>query len=101
MAADESQENNNEVIAEARNEGRTVSAFCVTLRFIEEWEKLEKISAWDLTKVRNKSEVIDEARTKGIKVQFASLMDLCHLKNANWRQSTINTKVESYCEVTL
>ena len=30
-----------------------------------EWEKLEKIPAWDLTKVRSKSEVIDEARTKG------------------------------------
>ena len=48
----------------------------------KEWEKLEKISAWDLTKVRSKSEVIDEARTKGAKVHFASLMDICHLKNA-------------------
>ena len=48
----------------------------------KEWEKLEKISAWNLTKVRNKSEVIDEARTKGITVHFASLMDMCHLKNA-------------------
>ena len=48
----------------------------------KEWEKLEKILAWDITKVRNKSEVIDEARTKGIKVHFASLMDICHLKNA-------------------
>ena len=44
----------------------------------KEWEKLEKIPAWDLTKVRNKSEVIDEARTKVIKVHFASLMDICH-----------------------
>ena len=48
----------------------------------KEWEKLEKIPAWDLTKVRSKSEVIDEARTKGAKVHFASLMDICHLKNA-------------------
>ena len=48
----------------------------------KEWEKLEKISAWNLTKVRSKSEVIDEARTKGAKVHFASLMDICHLKNA-------------------
>ena len=47
----------------------------------KEWEKLEKISAWNLTKVRTKSEVIDEARTKGAKVHFASLMDICHLKN--------------------
>ena len=30
----------------------------------KEWEKLEKIPAWDTTKARNKSEVIDEARTK-------------------------------------
>ena len=31
----------------------------------KEWEKLEKIPWWDLTNVRSKSEVIDEARTKG------------------------------------
>ena len=42
----------------------------------KEWEKLEKISAWKMTKVRSKKEVIDEARTKGIKVHFASLMDM-------------------------
>ena len=48
----------------------------------KEWEKSEKISAWNLTKVRSKSEVIDEARTSGAKVHFASLMDICHLKNA-------------------
>ena len=46
------------------------------------WEKLEKISAWNLTKVRSKSEVINEARTSGATVHFASLMDICHLKNA-------------------
>ena len=49
---------------------------------VKEWEKLEKIPAWDLTKVRSKSEVIDEARTKGAKNHFASLMNICHLKNA-------------------
>ena len=48
----------------------------------KEWEKLEKIPAWDLTKVRSKKEVVDEARTKGAKVHFASLMDISHLKNA-------------------
>ena len=31
----------------------------------KECEKLEKISAWNLTKVRSKKEVIDEARAKG------------------------------------
>ena len=48
----------------------------------KEWEKLEKILAWQLTKVRNKNEVIAEARNDGRKVHFASLMDLCHLKNS-------------------
>ena len=48
----------------------------------KEWEKLEKISAWNLTKVKSKKEVIDEARTKGATVHFASLMDIGHLKNA-------------------
>ena len=43
-------------------------------------DKLEKDPAWDLTKVR--SEVIDEAKTKGIKLHFTSLMDISHLKNA-------------------
>ena len=48
----------------------------------EEWEKLEKISAWNLTKVKSKKQVIDEARMSGATVHFASLMDICHLKNA-------------------
>ena len=48
----------------------------------KEWEKLEKISAWNLTKVRSKKKVIDEARKSGAIVHFASLMDICHLKNA-------------------
>ena len=57
----------------------------------KKWEKLEKIPAWDLTKVRSKSEVIDEAKTKGAKVHFASLMDICHLKNAE-----LETKHQKY-----
>ena len=40
----------------------------------KEWEKLEKISAWNLTKVQSKKEVIDEARTSGATVHFASLI---------------------------
>ena len=50
-----------------------------------EWEKLEKISTWNLTKVKSKKEVIDEARTTGTAVHFPPLMDICHLKNVNWR----------------
>ena len=40
----------------------------------KEWEKLEKISAWNLTKVKSKKQVFDEARTSGATVHFASLM---------------------------
>ena len=57
----------------------------------KEWEKLEKIPALDLTKVRSKSEVLDEPKTKSIKVHFASLMDMCHLKNAE-----LETKHQKY-----
>ena len=57
----------------------------------EEWEKLEKIPACDQTKVRSKKELIDEAKTKGAKVHFASLMDICHLKNAE-----LETKHQKY-----
>ena len=66
-----------------------------------EWEKLEKIPAWQLTKVRNKKEVIAEARNKGRKVHFASVMDICHLKNWELEPQIPNTNVESYSEVTL
>ena len=45
-------------------------------------EKLDKIPAWQLTKVTNKKEVIDEARNKGRKVHFASLMDIRYLENS-------------------
>ena len=46
----------------------------------KEWEKLEKISACNLTKVRSKKEVIDEARKSGAKVHFASFLDTKHTK---------------------
>ena len=58
---------------------------------LKTWEKLEKILAWDLTKVRSKKEVIDEASTKGAKVHFASLMDISHFKNAD-----LETKHQKY-----
>ena len=47
----------------------------------KEWQKLEKISAWNLTKVKSKKQVIDEARMSGATVHFSSLMDIYHLKN--------------------
>ena len=58
----------------------------------KEWEKLETIPAWPLTKVRNKKEVIEEARNKSRKVHFASLMDPCHLKNSELEPKYQNDK---------
>ena len=52
---------------------------------------MRKKTAWQLTKVRNRKDVIDEARTKGAKVHFASVMDICHLKNAE-----LETKHQKY-----
>ena len=37
---------------------------------------------WQMTKVRTKKEVTDEARKDGGTVHFASWMDICHLKNS-------------------
>ena len=47
----------------------------------KEWEKFEKFTARNLTKVKSKKQVIEEARTAGATVHFASFMDICHLKN--------------------
>ena len=44
--------------------------------------KLDKIPAWQMTKVRNKKEVIAEASNESRTVHFASLMDVCHLKDS-------------------
>ena len=57
----------------------------------KEWENLKKIPAWDVTKVRSKKEVIDEARTNGRKVHFASLMDIVHFMNVE-----LETKHQKY-----
>ena len=56
-----------------------------------EWKKLEKIPAWQLTKVRNKKEVIAEARNEGRKVHFASLVDICDFKD-----SELEPKLQKY-----
>ena len=45
-------------------------------------EKLEKLLAWQVTNVISKREVIQEAQRDKKKVHFDTLMDICHLKNA-------------------
>ena len=48
----------------------------------KEWKKLETSPAWRLDNVRSKKEAILEAQRDKKKVHFASLMDICHFKNA-------------------
>ena len=43
----------------------------------KEWNKLEKLLAWDHKKVRPKAEVIQQAEKDRRTVHFTSLMDLC------------------------
>ena len=38
----------------------------------KEWEKLEKFSAWNLTRVKSRKSVIDEARTLDATVHLTS-----------------------------
>ena len=47
----------------------------------KEWKKLETIPVWQLDKVKSKKEAILEAQKDKRKVHFATLMDICHLKN--------------------
>ena len=48
----------------------------------KDWNNWKTIPAWDLKKVRPKSEVIRQAKKEGNTVHFANLMDLCRLKIA-------------------
>ena len=63
--------------------------------------KLEKIPAWQLTKVRNKEEVIEEARHEGKTVHFASLMDICHFKHSELEPQLQKYEGRVVLEVTL
>ena len=47
-----------------------------------EWDKLVRKKAWDVTTVRPRQSVIDEANKENTKVHFGSLMDLCHEKHS-------------------
>ena len=53
--------------------------------------KIGEIFGVDLTKVRRKKEVIEEARTAGTTVHSASFMDICHQKHAE-----LETKHQKY-----
>ena len=48
----------------------------------KEWKMLETTPSWQLDKVNSKKEVILDALTDKKKVHCATLIDICHLKNA-------------------
>ena len=48
----------------------------------KEWKKLETIPAWQLDKVKSKKDGILDAQRDNKNVTLATLMDICHLKNA-------------------
>ena len=55
---------------------------CKRQQWTRNGKKLETIPAWDVNKVKSKKEVTKEAQKNNNKLHFASLMDLCHLKNS-------------------
>ena len=67
----------------------------------KEWENLEKISAWNTTKVRNKSEWLMKQGRRAEKFILPHWWTSVIWRMPNWRQSTKNTKVELYSEVIL
>ena len=48
----------------------------------KEWDKLEILPTWHMTKVKSKKDVIQEARKEQRTVHLSTLIDICHLKNA-------------------
>ena len=48
----------------------------------KEWTKLETIPSCELERVKGKKEVVLEAQRNKRKVHVATLMDICHSKNA-------------------
>ena len=67
----------------------------------KECETLEKLPAWQLDWVKSKRDVIPEAQRDKKKVHFATLMDICHLKNAELEAKHQKYKFESCSEVTV
>ena len=66
----------------------------------KEWEQLEKILAWDITKVRNKSEVIDESKDEGHQSSFCLSDGYLSFEECRIGDRAPKKKVELYFEAT-
>ena len=60
----------------------SLSHYNLVHKFIPMPQAMKIPEAWQLTKVRRKKEIHQEARTERKTVHFATLMDICHLENA-------------------
>ena len=63
-------------------------------------EKRRKMPAWQMTKVKSEGEVLEVAPPEQRTVQFAALMDTCHLKNPEFEQKSQKYKTTCCSEVT-
>ena len=59
----------------------------------KEWTKHEKVAAWQLDKVIEQEMCYSGSTKKKWEVHFATLMDICHLKNAELIQRTSRAPV--------
>ena len=60
--------------------------------FDKEYDKVDRLPAWQVTKVKSKKEVIEKAQREGRAVHVATMRDLCHLKNSEFEQQFKNYK---------
>ena len=63
--------------------------------------KMERKPAWQLTKVKNKREVIEGMRGKTVRTLCVVNGSLSTQKNRSWNHNFRNTKVELHSEMTL
>ena len=62
---------------------------------------IEELTSMSKVKSKVKKEVIEQAQKEGKPFHFASLVDLCHLKDSNWNKSSQNTKAVLHYVATL
>ena len=58
----------------------------------EEWNKLEKMPAWQVMKVKSKKQVIEKAQKEGRTVHFATQMDFCLSRTRCWSKRAKHIK---------
>ena len=55
----------------------------------KEWDTFEKLPVWQVTKAKNKKDVIQKTQKEQRTVHYATLTDICHQNNAECSQVTL------------